>query len=211
MPACARSFSMSLIDFPKVADLAVALEDDDGAPRDMDHRSSNPDKPLPAGGGEAGVLFDIRETGVDLVVVVLGESGCDDDQSVFCAGVGDIEAAKVCDGVYGLLLPAAESGLSGALKTGGEVDRWAGLKAPAPAPPRFDGGEVLSISIRVTGRAEGGEAGVDGEGAAWKSAKSSSVATSACETRNSKGSDRRMQSRKGVPCWSWRWSSQTAS
>jgi len=161
---------MSLIDFPEVADLAAVLEDDDGAPRDMDHKSSNPDRPLLAGGGalEVGVLFDVRETGVDEdLAVVVGESGCDDAaQSVFCAGVGEIEAAKVCDGVYDLLLPAAESGLSGGLKTGGDVDRWAGLTAAAAAPPRLGGGEVFSISISVTDRVGGGEAGVDAEGAA---------------------------------------------
>lgn len=101
-------------------DLTVVLEED-GAPRDMDHRSSNPDKPLEVASGaapEAGALFDaaevdVRVTGVDVDVV--GESGCDDVRTVFCAGVGDIAAAKD----WGcLLLVAEKSGFSaGALNS----------------------------------------------------------------------------------------------
>ena len=100
MPACALSFSRSLIDFPAVVDLAVVPEV--GPPRDMDHRSSNPDTPLADAGAavpEAGALFDAAEvggrvTGVDVDVDVVGESGCEDVQRAFCAGVGDIVAAK---------------------------------------------------------------------------------------------------------------------
>lgn len=98
--------------------------EEDGVPRDMDHRSSNPDKPLadPAGAvPEAGALFDaaevdVRVTGVD--VGVADESGCDDVLRVlFCADIGDIVAAANC-----LLLVTEESGFStGAPRTGGEV------------------------------------------------------------------------------------------
>lgn len=126
MPVCALSFSRSLIDFPVVVvDLTVVLEDE--LPRDIDHRSSNPDKPL-AGVGvaapEAGALFgavdaDARVRGVDEDPV--GESGCDDVQRVLVllyAGVGDIAAAKDWDCLW---LATEETGLIGALKTGGEV------------------------------------------------------------------------------------------
>jgi len=169
IPACALSFSRSLIDFPAVEDLAVVLED--GPPRDMDHRSSNPDKPLADAAGtvaEVGALFDaaavdVRVTGVDVDGV--GESGCDDAQRAFCADVGDIVAAKDWDC---LLLVAEESRFSGALKAGGEVALWAGdpnVELTPDAEGRDVGGELFNISISV-GRAAGGEAGEDGEGAA---------------------------------------------
>lgn len=104
MPAWALSFSRSLIDFPAVVDLAVVLED--GAPRDMDHRSSNPVKPL-AGAGAAAPVVDVRVTGVDVAV-----AGCDDDHRVFCAGLGDIVVANDWDC---LLFDAVESAFSGVL------------------------------------------------------------------------------------------------
>ena len=99
MPACALSFSRSLIDFPVVLGLAEVLEA--GVPRDMDHRSSNPDKPLAGAVVVVGALFGAVAArarvaaGVDVVVGVgaIGESGCDavDDRRV---GVGDIVVAK---------------------------------------------------------------------------------------------------------------------
>lgn len=206
MPACALSFSRSLIDFPAVVDLTVVPEED-GVPRDMDHRSSNPDKPLADEGGagpEAGALFgaavDVRETGMDADMV--GESGCDDDQRVFWAGVGDIVAANDWDCL--LLLVTEESGFSaGALKTGGEVVLFwacdANVVLMVEAGGRFVGGEEFSISIRV-GRVAGGEAGEDGEGAAWKSAKSSSIEMSACSASDSQGKGLTIESGQGRQC-----------
>jgi len=144
----------------------VVLEDE--PPRDMDHRSSNPDKPLAGTVGmapEAGALFDaatigVRVTGVD--VDVAGDSGCDDVQSVFCAGIGDIVAAKDWDGLW---LATAASGFNGVLKLGGEVDLWA--CDPSVGLTVYAGGraELFSISIRV-GRVAGGEAGDGADGAA---------------------------------------------
>ena len=73
---------------------------------------------------------------------------------------------------------AEKSGFGG-LKTGGDVvlcvcDANVGLTVDAEG--RFVGGEVFSISIRFrVRRSAGGEAGDEGEGAAWKSAKSSSI------------------------------------
>lgn len=173
IPACALSFSRSLIDFPAVVDLAVVLEED--PPRDMDHRSSNPDKPLadaPGTVAEVGALFDavaidVRVMGVDVDVDVdgVGESGCDDVQRAFCAGVGDIVVVKDWDC---LLLATEVNGFSGALKTGGEAAFRAGdanVEVTLDARGRDVGGELFNISISV-GRAVGGEAGEDGEGAA---------------------------------------------
>lgn len=168
----------------------------------MDHRSSNPDKPLADAGGavpEAGALFDagVRVTGV--VVVVVGESGCDDVQRAFCAGVGDIVAAKDWDC---LLFVTEESGFSGELKTGGEVVLWAcddNVGLTADAGRRFVGGGLFSISIRV-GPVADGEADEEGEGAAWKSAKSSSVEMSACRKSGSKGKTRTVKSSQGRQC-----------
>jgi hypothetical protein len=173
----------------------------------MDHRSSNPDKPLADAGGavpEAGALFDAAEVGVRATGVgvdVVGESGCDDVQRVFCTGVGDIVAAKD----WGcLLFVAEESGFSGELKTGGEVVLWAcddnvGLTADVDAGRRFVAGGLFSISIRV-GPVADEVAEEEGEGAAWKSAKSSSVEMSARRQSGSQDENRTVKSSQVRQC-----------
>lgn len=197
IPACALSFSRSFIDFPAVAvGLAVVLADE--LPSDMDHRSSNPDKPLADADGalDAGAFFGAVEVG-NGVDVVVGESGCDDVQRdcvLFCAGVGDIVAEEDWDC---LLLVMDESGFSGVLNIGEEVVVGAcnaNAELAADTGRRFAGGDVLSISISV-GRDDGGE---DGEGAAWKSANSSSSQISATNDDREKGLT--IESRQGRQC-----------
>lgn len=132
---------------------------------------------------------------------LVGESACDDAQmGLFCPEIGYDVVLKEWDC---LLLVMEESGFDDALRIEGEVALWAcdaNVGLTADAGRRLDGGELFNISIRV-GREAGGE---DGEGAAWKSAKSSSIEVSACQANESKQkSNHQIQSRKAMLCWSW--------
>jgi len=94
-------------------DLPTELED--GAPRDIDHKSSNPDRPLAGAGDgtpEVGVRLGAAEVdGRVGTVDAVGESGREDAQRLFCTGALGV-VVKVCDC---LLLVVGESKLKDAL------------------------------------------------------------------------------------------------